>query len=269
MLTPQSKWVRNFTLNHVPYMDLNNTIDYKDHHKFLENEIQNSLLRIQWIDSEDIYHPNIVIVSDGFDFVNRQKILNSLPREVTIIGVNGTLAKWNNPNRNLNYYVVNNPYEQCMKHFPKRLKNFPKCITSTRTFHNFLKLYKGSRYKYYPVNESTYSSLGSKEASYQIDDYRNPICAAIGLAYRFNVENLLLFCCDDSFADYRASSIKLENGLYAYEQQEVASGLIDANLYWLHNQEYNPVRIANFSSGSKLKYVEDISEEEISNFFNL
>jgi hypothetical protein len=224
---------------------------------------------MQWIDSEELYHPNIVIVSDGYDFANKHKILNSLPKDIVIIGVNGALAKWTNSSKNLSYYVVNNPYEQCMRYFPKRLKNFPKCITSTRTFHNFLKLYRGSRYKYYPVNESIYSSLGIKEASYQIDDYRNPICAAIGLAYKFNVENLLLFCCDDSFADERASSIRLENGLYTYEQQEIAAGLIDANLYWLHNQEYNPVKIANFSSGSKLENAEEILEEEISKFFNL
>jgi hypothetical protein len=43
LLTRQNKWVRNYTLNNVPYLDLNNTIEYKDHHRFLENEIQNNL----------------------------------------------------------------------------------------------------------------------------------------------------------------------------------------------------------------------------------
>lgn len=270
LLSEHGKWVRNFTLDGKIYHDLNNTIEHKDHFRFLENEISNASLRLSWIDTEKNYHPNIVIVSDGYDFNNRHQFLNSLPKDITIIGVNGALAKWNNLQRSLNYYVVNNPYEECMKYFPRRLKNFPKCIASVRTYHEFLKIYRGTKYKYYPVNESNFTSIGAKEVEWQIDDYRNPICAAIGLAYHFGVENLLLYCCDDSFADERASSEKLENGLYLYPQQAVANGIIDANLYWLGSQPYNQVNVGNYSSGPNLLNARNINKtEDILDFFGI
>ena len=59
LLTPQNKWVRNFVANNVPYVDINNTIAANDHFTFLQNEVQNGFQRSQWIDSEQIYHPNI------------------------------------------------------------------------------------------------------------------------------------------------------------------------------------------------------------------
>lgn len=267
--TKHGKWIRNFTLEHKPYLDLNKTISSTDHFGFLENEMQNNLLRIPWIDSEKIYHPNIIIVSDGYNFKEKHKYLNDLPKDIVIIGVNGALAKWENKGKNIGYYVVNNPYQECMKYYPRKSKSFPKCIASARTFHQFLKLYKGTKYKYYPVNESGYSTLGLKEVSYQIDDYRNPICAAIGLAYRFGVENLLLFCCDDSFADERAGAVKLENGLYMYPQQEIAHNIIDLNLFWMKNQEYDEVNIADCSSGPVYDYATQISENNILDFFGI
>jgi hypothetical protein len=101
---------------------------------------------------------------------------------------------------------------------------------------------------------------------YQIDDYRNSICAAILLAFRFHVRKLLLFCCDDAFDIERPASEKLENGLWIYPQQNVAHDLIDANLYWLSNQEYE-VAIKDHSSGPKYKNAGYIPMEGILDFF--
>ena len=102
LLTSNNNWVRNFTKNNVPYIDINNTIKNKDHFLFLQNETQNGFKRMPWIDSESIFHPNIIIVSDGFNFKEKIKYLNNIPKEITIIGVNGSLIKWEILNRNIN-----------------------------------------------------------------------------------------------------------------------------------------------------------------------
>lgn len=267
MLTPQNMWVRDFTRTSFPFIDINNTISTKDHSLFLDNEIKNNKNRLQWIDTEKINHPKILIVSDGYDFSNKHKYLANLPKDVTIIAVNGALSKWDLSNKSINYYVANNPYAECMRHFPRKTKAFPKMIVSPRTNHEFVMSYKGMKYRYYPVNESTYCSLGIKEASWQIDDYRNPICAAIGLAFRFGVEKLMTFCCDDSFSDERPGANKLENGLWMYPQHEVAHGLIDGNLYWLTKQVYTEIRARDCSSGLNYKNASYINIDDVVSFF--
>jgi hypothetical protein len=265
LLTNQNKWVRDFTKNSVPFKDINDTISQQDHFIFLKNEVQNNLKKYTWVDSENIYHKNILIVSDGFDFENKQNLLKDLPKDVTVIGVNGSLIKWK-LQKSMNYYVVNNPYEQCLKYLPKNKTN-PKCIASVRTNSNFLENYRGTKFRYYPVNESSYSSLGEKEVIWQIDDYRNPICAAIGLAFRFGAEKIMLFCCDNSFEDERQGAKKLHNGLWEYPQQETAHGIIDANLYWFKSQKYSNISIGDFSRGAIYENASYIQEEQIHFFW--
>lgn len=267
LLTKHGKWVRNFYKQSVPFVDINNTIDSKDHFTFLKNEVQNSLRKYTWIDSEHFRNPNIVIVSDGYDFSRKHRLLADLPKNVTIIGVNGALAKWD-LNRSMSYYVANNPFKECTRYLPKRNKSLPKCIASARTNLDFLENYNGTKLKYYPVNESGYSTLGIKEVSWQVDDYRNPICAAIGLAYRFGVEKLLLLCCDDAFKDERPGAMLLENNLWIYPQQELAHGLIDGNLYWLRDQPYKEVLIGDCSSGLRYENASYISEDNIKSFWD-
>lgn len=267
LLTKQKMWVRDFTKNDVPFVDLNKTYKEEDYFVFLENETQNCLGKYSWIDTESFIHEKIVILSDGYNFSKKQEILKSLPKDVTIIGVNNSLNKWKIPERTINYYLVNNPYEECMKYFPRRNKNLPKCISSNRTNYKFLRNYKGVIYKYCPTNESTYTNNSTKEISYKIDDYRNTICAAIQIAYRFYVEKLLLFCCDDSFAEERPGAEKLYNNLWQYPQQNLAHQLIDSSLYWLKNSAYNEIKIANHSSGALYENAAYINEEEIIDYF--
>ncbi len=269
LLTSQNKWVRNFTKNNVSLLDINNTIKTSDHFLFLKNETNNSFKRNQWVDSEQLQHSDIIIVSDGYDFSNKQNVLGKLPKNITILGVNGALNKWKIASRNINYYVVNNPYDECMRYLPKQGKVFPKCIASPRTNCDFMNNYRGTKMRYYPVNEQNYTTLGEKEVQWQIDDYRNSICAAIGLAYRFGVERLLLFCCDDAFKDERPGAVLLENGLWMYPQHEVAHGLIDGNLYWLTNQNYQKVLTGDCSSGPNYNNASYIKEEEILTFFGV
>jgi hypothetical protein len=234
----------------------------------LENETKNSLEKCAWIDSESFQMRDVVIVSDGYGFQNKQKILSKLPKSTTIIGVNGSLIKWNLTDRVMNWYVVNNPYRECMKYLPRRNRIMPKCIASCRTNHQFMSAYKGIKYKYYPVNEKKYSGFGLKETQWQVDDYRNSICAALNIAYRFGAENIMLFCCDDSFLEERDNAIQLPNKLWTYKPLLRSHEIIDANLYWLTQEEEYQVQVADCSSGlnySNAAYIN--SEEEVVSFF--
>ena len=268
ILTNENMWVRKFTAEGISFVDINKTIKQSDHFVFLENEVKNNLQKHTWIDSENYDMRKVLIVSDGYDFSNKHKILANIPKDVTIIGVNGSLNKWSIPNRSLNWYLSNNPYEECLHYLPRRNKILPKCIISPRTNHKFVSSYKGLKYKYYPVNEDGYTTLGKNEIGWQVDDYRNPICAAIGIAYTFGAEKICLFCCDDSFETFRDGSEKLENGLYQYPQQRTAHGLIDGLFYWLKNHEYYDFDIVDCSSGKEYDNATYIKEEGILPFFN-
>jgi hypothetical protein len=267
LLTEQGMWVRNFTREMVPYTDINRTIRDEDHFMFLKNEYDNGRARYAWIDTENFYHEKVVIVSDGYGFAEKQKVLEQLPNDVAIIGVHGSLAKWKLA-RSMNYYVVNNPYPECMRYLPRRGRSLPKCIASTRTNSEFLHLYRGTKYRYTPVSEEKYNGMTNKEIEYQIDDYRNPICAAIGLAYRFGADKLALFCCDDAFEGERPGAERLHNGLWIYPPQRMAHGLIDGCFHWLKRAPQGEVRTADCSSGPLYKNAEYIAEDKLMSYFD-
>jgi hypothetical protein len=261
-------WVRNFLKKTVPYIDINQTITESDYFTFLNNEVQNNLKKYTWIDSEKVVCPKILIVSDGLDFQKKHKIIENLPKDITIIGVNGVLKKWEINSRNINYYVVNNPYKECMKYLPRSRKMLPKCIASARTNYEFLENYNGTKYKYYPVGEKNYSTLGNKESSWQVDDYRNSICAALVLSYYFEAEKIMMLCCDDTFTEERPGAIQLENGYWMYPQQNITHDLIDGICYWFKQMPYQEVSIVDCSSGPIYKNATYIKEEDIVSFWS-
>lgn len=267
--TPQGMWVRNFTKKLVPYQDINNYLDNRDHFQLLKNEFNNNRAKITWIDKEELYHESAVIVSDGYGFEAKQEILNTLPQNVALIGVHGALRKWKpNNKRSLTYYVANNPYNECMKYLPRR-QTMPKCIVSNRTNSEFLENYRGVKYRYAPVPTADYDGHSNKDSSYKIDDYRNAICAAVSLCYRFDVRKLLLFCCDDVFKDKRPSAVQLENGLWMYPQQNISHGLIDGSIYWLQHGDMQDSIVADHSNGPKYEHTGYIEENEIRSFLEV
>ena len=259
--TKDGFWVRNFCSN-KPIEDINKMISEKEVGLLINNEIENFRRRYADIQIElDISTvKKAVIVSDGFDFKKKSQLTKDLPDDVCIVTVNKALKKWE-VERKVSYYVVNNPCSESVACIPKN--NFPKCFASTRTNPSFLNAYKGMIFTYCPANEKYYSGI-SKTTNVKIDDYRNPICAAIGILYKLGIQQLLLLCTDDSFAEERPGAEKMENGLWTYPQHIVSNRIIDADLYWLSKKE---VKIGNCSSGPKLECAAYISEEEVKGFF--
>jgi len=242
-----------------------------DQELIIDNELDNFAQHYALIDNEDVFFRSIVVVSDGYNFVEKQKILARLPKEIGILAVNGALKNWklvgeNAPlKRAIDYYIVNNPYPDCKQFLPTNHRYYPRCIASIKTNPEFLRSYLGLKYLYSPTKNELYSGP-HLDSSYTIDDYRNPICAAIGLAYRFRATKILLFCCDDSFNYEKPTAIKLENGLWHYPQQELSQKIIDANCYWLKK---NKIEVADCSSGRKLEnatYIKN-NEEDIVEYF--
>lgn len=272
-------WVRNFTKPKVVPLSLNALFDKADHQLVLTNELKNRTL--PRISEEKITMEKMVIVSDGYHFQWKHLVLAKLPKDVFVLAVNRAMRNWKLMSRRLpqdvqrpiNAYVVNNPYTECLSYLPSSdSPYYPVCIASARTNYRFLEKHLGNKYVYEPVIENSFGR--EVVAKYSIDDYRNPVCAAIGLAYRFGVKRLMLVSCDDSFREPRDSAVQLPNGLWTYPQQNRAHEIIDGNLFWLthqhqdEGQDLQEVAVADWSDGLKYANAHYISnEEEAMSFF--
>ncbi len=190
-------WVRDFTTQSNTPLAECHLYEKNDYGTIIKNEQVNSVR--PKIADEKLTFTKIVIVSDGHNFQKHHEIIEKFPPDVCVLAVNGALKDWKlTGKRSINAYVVNNPYLECMSYMPKSNGYYPVCISSVRTNHNFTKAYKNDVYVYCPTPETNFGVTYT--AKYYLDDYRNTVCAAIGLAYQFGVEKLMLMCCDDSFA---------------------------------------------------------------------
>lgn len=259
--------VRNFTKKCVSPICLSHMYDKKDYQPILKNEERNK--KHAKISDEKLRFRNVVIVSNGYKFEERHKFLSNLPSDVCVLTVNGALKGWKIAGKNIdpkqrksvNAHVVNNPYRESLMSLPERESSYyPVCISSIRTHSDFCERYQGDVYTYVPTPERVFGY--ERNESYFIDDYRNPICAAIGLSYQFDVRKLLLLCCDDSLEEKKINTVQLENGLWTYPHHLRSQEIIDANLYWLTHQDGKEVKVGDFSSGNKYNNAEYISSDK-------
>lgn len=254
-------YIRDFTNDSGIPVDLNELSSDKDKDIFIENEMNN--FSKKYPEFEISNYEKIIIVNSGFDFHQKQKILSQVDKRVCIIAVNDALNNWTLLNKisgfdkTINYYVANNPYEDCINFLPKNHSYYPKCIASTRTNYDFLKLYKGNKYLYNPTPNLNYSGLYN--FNNKVDDYRNTICASLDLSFKFNASKVFLFCCDESFKDSRSGSVSVENNLHCYPQQLLSNSIIGHMCYWLKNKK---VEIYNYSSGGIINNTIRLTNDE-------
>jgi len=269
ILSKDNVWVRDFC-SRADCVDINNFY-LKEKKICLENEFEN--LKKSKLEIPQLTFSNMAICSDGLDWIEKQEILGQIPNnELRIIGVNGALRNWKmvgegaKIKRTMSYYLANNPYNECESYLPKKHNYYPGLISSIRTNPKFIEGYKNKNeiYFYKPPEDLDYSSPPNILNVY-LDDYRNSICAAISLSYRFNVKNLFLFCCDEAFRDERPGAVLMENGLYQYPQQIMSQNIIDKQLYWL---KQSGVKIFDHSSGIKYENAEYINSQDLISFFS-
>jgi hypothetical protein len=263
-LSKSGHWVRDFTKPIIKPFDINEMASIEDMKLALENELKNSLKSYQTIDSEEFYHDKIIIIGDGFGFENNLKLIDELPQDVTIMAVNGAFAKWTS-HRRIGYYIINNPYQECLYFYPQIVRIWPKCIASQRSHPTFLENYKGVTYIYSPAKSESYSGVERFDGDSSIDDYRNPICAAINLAFRFKVKKLLLLSTLEMYKEERPGTELVKTGLWMYPQQLIAKALIDANLYWLQKAKID-TRYSD--TEPDYEFATYISRGDLKGFFN-
>jgi hypothetical protein len=269
-------WVRNFTIPLIKPLSLTSMVGSTDYLEIIQNETLNSG-KSNIAEEKGIRCQKILIVGDGYDFKNRHLEIQEFPEDVFVMAINSALREWqlmlpsieSSERRAINAYVINNPYPESMKYMPrKELRYYPTCISSARTYSNFINGYLGNLYVYDPTPEKHFG-LRRKGERYCIDDYRNPICAAIGLAFQFGVKKLMLMCCDDSFEAERDAAVQLENGLWTYPHHVRAQEIIDANLYWLKKYKREKIETADYSNGAKYKNADYIAcMEDAIKFFS-
>jgi hypothetical protein len=165
--------------------------------------------------------------------------------------------------RTMTFYVVNNPYPECVSFLPKSHRYYPNIVASTRTHPEFLEAYRSQPYMYRPTPDLDYS--GSWDVGAVLDDYRNPVCAAISLAVKRGARRILLLCCDDAFEDERPGAVRMENGLWQYPQQITCQRIIDKQLFWTRRMG---IRVGDCSSGIEYENAEYINPEDVLGFFD-
>ncbi len=263
-------WVRNPYCPGKPF-DVN-SLAKGDSDVFLKNEMENTRRpHLQMDEFRELAADKVVIVSDGYNWARNQFYLGGLPNKaIRVIGVNGSLSRWEmvgdsaKIKRTMSFYVANNPYPECMGYLPRSHRYYPNIVASARTYPGFLAAYKNQPYLYRPTNDFDYAGFGGSEISMILDDYRNPICAALSLTVRMGAKKIVLLCCDESFEEDRPGSVKMENGLFQYPQQIKCQKVIDKQIFWLRK---NGVEVRDCSSGVKLNNAEYINPEGLVDFF--
>lgn len=261
-ITKNGMFVRNPFIKNVPYIDINtNLFSQEDYKLIINNEFENSKTNYPWIDTEFNSGKKFLILSDGIGFKkNSKELLKLIPNDVKIIGVNNILK---NITRSIHYYLINNPYKDCLNYINK-LKYFPRCIFSTRTNPEFLRNYKNLKYKYRSVSNNNFSMGFSNESSFYLDDYRNPICAALNLLFKFDVEKILICYGVDGFKE-ELPGTSLEDGYYFYNKQNIAREIINDCIFWAKDKEISIGSLGEFHEFKNAKY---ITLNEITEFFN-
>jgi hypothetical protein len=262
-------WVRNLCSDAKP-VDIN-VLGKNEMHLFLNNEIENIKTPNMHLDDlNNVEMDKLIIFSDGYRWKENQLILGSISNQLAkTIGVNGSLAKWEmvgekaEIKRTMTFYLANNPYPECMGYLPKKHRYYPNLIASTKTNPNFFKEYMNEPFFYRATEDLTYSGIGGGGGYMYLDDYRNPICAALSFAWRKRTRKIVLFCCDEAFEDERPGSTKMKNGLYQYPQQIMCQNIIDKQIFWLKKAG---VEIMDCSSGIEYKNAGYIKSDEILSF---
>ena len=171
-------WVRNLCLPAKP-IDINRLGD-GDLQLFLGNECSNQRVSgMTMDDTDDLSIDNLIIMSDGYGWREKQKILASMPNAlVKTIGVNGSLAKWDMVGndaefkRTMTFYLINNPYPEALGFLPKKHRYYPNLMASTKTNPKFFEEYRNQPFFYKASPDINYSGIGSEESNMCLDDYR-------------------------------------------------------------------------------------------------
>ena len=238
-------WIRNFGKPSVSPIDINNLYDDKEIYILIDNELKNSKINMPNLLEENFSFDNVLIINDGFGFDKHADLLSDLTDDWCVICIRNAARYWQAV-KFPDFLLVQNPFNTCLSQMPDR--QFPKLIVSRRTNTRFVVGYRNVKYVYDAVCDRKYQSPYAKASKTYIDEYRNPICAAIGCAFNFNAKNIFLAYCSDAYKETRPGSIEISENLFCYPQQVLANKIVNANLFW---QKFTNINCNIFYTGVK------------------
>lgn len=263
--TPDGVWVRDFCKPGPVGPDINNLTRPAERGGLLANRVANISAFRDMMHMDSGQRRKVLVVSDGRRFGEVAAVVAALPPGVTVVGVNRALRKWPDC-RGMDLYLVNSPYPECEALLPRPGGRVPPCLASTRTHPSFLAAYDGPKRAYEPAWEENFAWRIDDDAC-RLDDYRNPVCAAIHLAERWRAEKVALLCCDDSFGEARGGAVPAREGSWCYPTQLVAHGVVDAMLGWMSRNKRRAVEIADASEGPRYANATSLQPCDIPAFF--
>lgn len=266
-LTENKKiWIRNFGISHASPLDINNLYSEHELNIIITNEMVNTYHKNATYEPEDLSDKNVFIISDGYGFEKTKEIINSLNIDNHyIILTNSALKFWDAKNYLPSLYVVNNPYKESLSYINRRL--FPRLLASTKTYPEFFKYYNlnAGLYLYHSTPQTNYKSPTKSDYSNYIDDYRNPICAALVNCFYGNAKNIFLMSCSEGFNENKNGSI-LVGGVYQYPQQIIADQIINNNIFWIKKNKPE-TNINYFGINKSFNFAKYITEEELKEYY--
>jgi hypothetical protein len=221
-------WIRNPNKTGAVPEDINDLYSENEIKLLIQNEIYNSKLNIPNVETETFEWENVIILGNGYGFKNEHiKLLDDFPndRKNIVIAVNNTPRFWESK-RLPNYYLTNN-----LSDF-SNFKFFPILIAGKRSNPISIMKYRNMKYFYSHTPSYKFRSPTDSDSSFYVDDYRNPICAAINCCNYYKAKNLILAFCSEGYESQRDGMEKINEFLFAYPQQILADSIINANLFW-------------------------------------
>jgi hypothetical protein len=258
-VTNNQKLIRNFINQNHGY-DLNNLYSAQDIKSVIINEGSIKTMNLSGIDKENKFSATVAIVSDGFDIAKCENLINNLGRlGITVIGTNGCMTC---KSRVIPSVYLFNSVDNVSSWFPNTLQVLPPCIVSVRSNPEFVKKYRSRNKLMYTYVPTPNKNFGSNyfNSFYTVDDYRNPICAGINLAFRWQASRIILIAPHDLFSEERPGTKKIAQNIHIYPQQELAHSFIDGSLYWIKEAGIETWVI---SSGPKFEFATNFEPEQV------
>lgn len=253
-------WIRNFTKEDTRPLDINDLYTEKEIQISIENEIRNTKLIVPNISTESFEFDSIVIISHGFGFrENHAKLIESINsyNNKQVFCVNNTVLLWN-AKKYPNFYLTNSFTK------PSGMLFQPRLICNQRMDYDFLKSYRNNKFVYSPTPNYKFSSPNSLDETYFIDEYRNPICAAINCAYKFRASRIFLAFCSEGYEKYKDGMVECDNNIYLYPQQKMANDIINHMIFWYRYSNPNSkifyTGLKNSFSFAKYLHINDFIE---------
>jgi hypothetical protein len=260
VLVDPNIWVRNFTKKVAKPVDINNLYNESEYENLTNNELASSIYNYPYLEEGFFQNKNVVILCDGYGYKESKQYVEKLnSQNYFIICLNTTLSLWENKNRTPDLFLNNNSTKDCLRHANNKIS--VPCVCSTRVNMDFYKEHRGP-IRRYGITESLnlhFDRLPGQ--TIRLDEYRNPVCAAVHLCWVNNIKNIILVGCTNGTIEEKMGTIKYGN-LYKLPSQKISDEIIDAMLMWYISAN-KEATICSIGETNSFNFSTDLSIEDL------